>query len=62
MLDEMILNSSERLQELKKDGTLSKDYARAFISGTFTNWEPRRMLQIDQLCAYLEGKSDVLQK
>jgi hypothetical protein len=30
--------------------------ARVFISGSFTNWEPRKMMLIDELCAHLEGK------
>ena len=32
----------------------------AYIAGTFTNWEPRKMLLVDELCAYLQKKDDVL--
>ena len=44
-----------------KDQEHFEDSAQVFISGSFTNWEPRRMMQIHQLCAYLEGKTDALQ-
>lgn len=59
MLDEMIL-SHERYQELLKGGQITSRRGRAYICGTFTNWEPRRMLQIDELCACIQKKEDVL--
>lgn len=60
MLQDMVQTSSTRLQEMK-DQERFDDSAQVFISGSFTNWEPRRMMQIHQLCAYLEGKTDALE-
>lgn len=58
MIEEMIQNSNERLNELIKENKLG-DTARAFISGTFTDWQPRRMFQIEELLAHLQGRTDV---
>ena len=60
MLEEMISTSNDRLVEMKENGLIDPSRARVFISGSFTNWEPRKMMLIDELCAHLEGKSDVL--
>lgn len=40
-------------------GTTSAQ-GRAFISGTFTDWKPKKMLRIDELCAILMGDTKVL--
>ena len=60
MLKEMIENQNEKFKELKRENKINYNTGKAFICGTFTNWEPRRMLQIDELCAYLQNKGDEL--
>ena len=54
----MLKASNERLHELMQTSTLG-DSARAFISGSFTDWQPRRMHQIEELLALLQGRTDV---
>ena len=61
MLEDMIQNSNERFTQLKKEQKIDTEKGRCYITGTFTNWQPRRMLQIDELCAYLQKKDDALQ-
>lgn len=58
MIEEMIQNSSERLPHLREEGRFG-DSACAFISGSFTDWQPRRMHQIEELIAHLQGRPDV---
>ena len=53
LLNELVDNQNDRFRELKDQEKINKREGNAFIWGTFTNWEPRRMLQIDELCAYL---------
>ena len=55
MLEEMIQNSNDRFGELMK-GNMLGNSAHAFIAGTFTDWQPRRMLQIEELLAHLQGR------
>ena len=43
-----------RLNDEENDGY-------AYITGSFTNWEPRRMLKIDELCAIILNETKVLQ-
>ena len=43
-----------RLNDEENDGY-------AYITGSFTNWEPRRMLKIDELCAILLNETKVLE-
>jgi len=43
MFEQLILQS-EVYQGLKKDKKLISERGRAYISGSFTGWEPRRML------------------
>ena len=53
VLNELIANQNERFCELKRQDKISTDRGNALICGTFTNWEPRRMMLVDELCAYL---------
>lgn len=59
MFEELIVQN-DRFLELREQGLVDNGKGQAYISGSFTNWEPRRMLQIDEMCAYLEGKQDTL--
>ena len=38
-----------------------EDDGHAYITGSFTNWEPRRMLKIDELCAIILNETKILQ-
>ena len=42
------------------EGSIQHERGTAYISGSFTNWEPRKMMQIDELCANLQGKQDAM--
>ena len=57
MLEELIQNSNERFKELMKSNSFGSS-AHAFITGTFTDWQPRRMLQIEELLAHFQGRHD----
>lgn len=59
LLEEMV-GDNETLQRLKQEDRIDVQKGRAFITGSFTNWNPRKMMQIDELCAYLEHKDEVL--
>lgn len=37
-----------------------EDDGHAYITGSFTNWEPRRMLKIDELCAIILNETKIL--
>lgn len=64
----MIRNSNQKFKDLQEQNLLvpagqinpSEDGPFAFIAGSFTDWQPRRMLLIDELIAYLDKKEDVL--
>lgn len=56
LLDQLVSDDAT----LKRVKETNPPRARAIISGTFTNWNPRRMLQIDEFCAALQHKTDVL--
>ena len=64
----MIRNSNQKFKNLQEQNLLvpagqinpGEEGARAFIAGSFTDWQLRRMLLIDELIAYLEKKEEVL--
>lgn len=60
MIDDMIASSNERFNQLRGENKLTNG-ARAFISGTFTDWQPRRMMLIDEFLARLQKKDDILE-
>ena len=56
-INQLIFENSKELQNLVRKNKISVESGpKVYISGSFTNWEPRRMLQIDELCAFLQGK------
>ena len=57
MFEELIVQN-DRFLDLREQGQVDNGKGQAYISGSFTNWEPRRMLQIDEMCAFLEGPLD----
>ena len=59
MFEDLIDNSNERFRKVSKMHQ-DVDDGFTFITGSFTNWEPRRMLKIDELCAILLGETKSL--
>ena len=57
MFEELIVQN-DRFLDLREQGRVDNGKGQAYISGSFTNWEPRRMLQIDEMCAFLDGPQD----
>ena len=55
VLNQLVTIQNERFYELKRENKIStrKGNRNTFIYGTFTNWEPRKMMLVDELCAYL---------
>jgi hypothetical protein len=59
MFEDLIDNSNEKFGKVSQMHEDVND-GFAFITGSFTNWEPRRMLKIDELCAILLGETKSL--
>ena len=59
MFEDLIDSSNEKFSKVSQMNENIND-GFAFITGSFTNWEPRRMLKIDELCAILLGETKSL--
>ena len=59
MIDDMIATSNERFEQLKSQSKLL-DGAKAYLAGTFTDWQPRRMMLIDEFLALLQKKEELV--
>lgn len=57
----MILDGSSRLEEaMEKHREKTPQAGQPYILGTFTDWQPRRMMSVGELCALLQNETKVL--
>ena len=59
LLEERIYECSSKFKAYMESNP-GANLEHAYITGSFTNWEPRRMLQIDELLAHIQKESHIL--
>lgn len=61
VLRQTIVESNSRLEEaMEQQRKKAPTAGQPYILGTFTDWEPRRMMSIGELCAILQQETKVL--
>ena len=60
LLEDMIHDSNKKYSKLMEGNPQYDLGGQAHITGTFTDWEPRKMMLIDQFCATISKEMEAM--